>query len=649
VSDDERGRPPEAEQPTRSSRGAPADPRGEAVLPSERLGDFELLREIGRGGMGVVYEARQISLKRRVALKVLPPGLGLTDRAVQRFEREAQAAAKLHHTHIVPVYATGQDQGCHYYAMELVEGQSLSQVLDDLRGQRTSPLLETTVTMKGAGTSDAPAPEPTDTAESASHSDTDTGGRQWFDTVAKLLAAVGDALHYAHERGVIHRDVKPANLLLSGDGRLCLGDFGLARVAQEPGMTVSGSFLGTPAYMSPEQVAAGRVKLDHRTDVYSLLGDSREQILTGILSKDPKPPRRLNARIPIDLETICLKAMEKDPDRRYATAEEMAADLKQFLQRGLIAARRAGPLRRAGKFLRRHPLAAVTAAALLVVAVLAGFAWTAQRRQSHEAALRAFADARYYMSQGEYESGLERVEAALARSPHLAEARLLRARLLMRLRRYDDAVAEASGMVEADPGDWTGHLILALAANAPESAFRVTVIPSGEHLAEVERLAPDTADAYHLRAVAADDATEAIALLDRALTIDPSHAEALYERSRRHAEHGRSTLRRSARYRPCDRAVRAGAAHRSRRSDHAQRALAALPRPGATRGGVRRSRPRDRAGSGLRAVVLRAWAATSLAGAVRPSGRGRAQGARAQARLRRSRGAAVQHVVGTGS
>jgi tetratricopeptide (TPR) repeat protein len=500
--------------------------------------------------MGVVYEARQISLKRRVALKVLPPGLGLTDQAVQRFEREAQAAAKLHHTNIVPVYATGHDQGCHYYAMELVEGQSLAQVLDDLRGERSSALMEATVTQVGGGTPDAPVAEPSGVVETTGQSDTDTGGRRWFDSVARLLADVGDALHYAHERGVIHRDVKPANLLLSGDGRLCLGDFGLARVAHEPGVTVSGSFLGTPAYMSPEQVAAGRVALDHRTDVYSLgavlyemltlqrpfPGDSREQILTGILSKDPRPPRRINPRVPLDLETICLKAMEKDPDRRYATAAEMAQDLRRFLQHGLIAARRAGPLRRAGKFLRRHPLAAVTTAALLVAAGLAGWAWTASSRQSHEAALRAFADARYYLSQGEYESGLERIEAALARSPDLAEARLLRARLLMKLRRYDDAVAEARGMVEVDPHDWTGHLILALAANAPESAFRVMTVSRGEHLAAVERLAPETADAYHLRALAVEDVAEAVALLDRALAIDPAHAEALYERSRRHAE-----------------------------------------------------------------------------------------------------------------
>ena len=153
---------------------------------------------------------------------------------------------------------------------------------------------------------------------------------------------MADALHYAHGRGVIHRDVKPANLMLSDDGRLCLTDFGLARVAQEPGMTVSGSFLGTPAYMSPEQIAAGRVQVDQRSDIYSLgavlyemlslqrpfTGESRDEILNAIMTKDPRPPRRFNPRIPIDLETICQKAMEKDRDRRYQSAAEFASDLQ---------------------------------------------------------------------------------------------------------------------------------------------------------------------------------------------------------------------------------------------------------------------------------------------------------------------------------
>jgi hypothetical protein len=169
--------------------------------PLERLGDFDLLRELGRGGMGIVYEARQTSLNRRVALKVLPPGLGLTGQAVQRFHREAQAAAKLHHTNIVPVHAIGEEGGCHYYAMELVEGQSLSEVLRDLSGSGSSPLMDATVTLlAGAGDGKAPAPS-SEQSESnsgasgiASLSDTSTVSRKWFDVVARLVAEVADAL-----------------------------------------------------------------------------------------------------------------------------------------------------------------------------------------------------------------------------------------------------------------------------------------------------------------------------------------------------------------------------------------------------------------------------------------------------------------------
>jgi tetratricopeptide (TPR) repeat protein len=517
MSSDGQDRPPGTEQPTHSDAGIPAGAPSDTALPHTQLGDFELLREIGRGGMGVVYEARQISLKRHVALKVLPPGLGLTDQAVQRFEREAQAAGKLHHTNIVPVHATGEDRGCHYYAMELVQGQSLAQVLNDLRGEQPNLGL----------------------------SDTDTGGREWFDTVARLMADVGDALHYAHGQGVIHRDVKPANLLLSDDGRLCLGDFGLARVAQEPGMTVSGSFLGTPAYMSPEQVAAGRAQLDHRTDVYSLgavlyemltlqrpfQGDSREQILTGILSKDPRPPRRVNPRVPVDLETICLKAMEKDPDRRYATAGEMAADLRQFLQRGLIAARRAGPLRRFGKRIRGHPIAATVVAATILVLILAGFAWQVSGERNREAAARATAHAQLHMNAGEYQEALGRIDEALGIDPRLTPARLLRARILMQLGRTREAVEIAQGLLASEPDDWTAHLILAAAAESRTDPR--TTIAAGEHVRAVERLAPETAEAYYLRALMLDSSAEAVALLDRALEIDPGNVDALVERIQR--------------------------------------------------------------------------------------------------------------------
>src|SRR5262249_9383845 len=191
---------------------------------------------------------------------------------------------------------------------------------------------------------------------------------------------VADALEYAHQHGVIHRDIKPANLLLSPDGRLAVNDFGLARVLEQPGMTVTGEFVGTPAYMSPEQITAGRTHLDHRTDIYSLgatlyelltlqppfTGERRDQVLTQILHKEAKPPRRLNRKVPVDLETICLKALEKAPDRRYPTAGVLAEDLRRYVNRYAISARRVGPIGRLVKWVRRRP---ALAAAMACVAV----------------------------------------------------------------------------------------------------------------------------------------------------------------------------------------------------------------------------------------------------------------------------------------
>jgi tetratricopeptide (TPR) repeat protein len=512
-----------------------------------RVGDFELLSELGRGGMGIVYEARQLSLSRRVALKILPPGLGLTDQAVQRFQREARAAARLHHTNIVPVHATGEEAGCHYYAMELIEGQPLSDVLSDLTGQGSSSLMDETLTRLGGDEQDENRAEETTsrpTSGITSLSDSSSGGRRWFDAVARLIAEVADALDYAHERGVIHRDIKPANLMLSKNGRLCVTDFGLARVAQEPGMTVSGSLMGTPAYMSPEQVAARRMKLDHRTDIYSLgavlyemltlrkpfPGESREEILGSILAKEPRKPRRINPRVPLDLETICQKAMEKDPGRRYGSAGELAEDLRQYLQRGLITARRAGPLRRTAKFVRRHPLGATITAAVLVVVLLGSWARHASTQRTIEVARRSVADARYFLSQGEYRKGLESVDAARALAPDLPDARMMRARTLMMLGRHAEAVAEAEALLAANPDDWAAHLVLAAAGP------HVPTVQVASHVAAVETHAPDTADAHYLRSLLIESSAEAIVQLDRALALDPGHAAALLARAQRHVD-----------------------------------------------------------------------------------------------------------------
>jgi serine/threonine protein kinase len=373
-------------------------------LQGQRLGDFEFIREVGHGGMGIVYEARQLSLNRPVALKVLSGSLGLTDKAVQRFRREAEAAAKLHHTNIVPVYATGEEHGTHFYAMELIDGPSLDRIIKQMRSAgresaalrwnpdqlRSRELAETGPYIEGA-TDFSSEPAPTSSSLGS--------GSAYFDTVARMIADVADALQYAHERGIIHRDIKPSNLLLSPDGRLSINDFGLARVLEQPGMTVTGEFLGTAAYMSPEQISAGHVPLDHRTDIYSLgatlyelltlqllfPGEQGDQILAQVLQKEPKPPRKINPKIPVDLETICLKAIEKDAGRRYQTAGQMADDLRRYVNRYAILARRVGPLERLWKWAKRRPeLAAATAGILLCALVAGGLGYRAYtERQQH--------------------------------------------------------------------------------------------------------------------------------------------------------------------------------------------------------------------------------------------------------------------------
>jgi serine/threonine protein kinase/Flp pilus assembly protein TadD len=349
-----------------------------------RLGDFEIVRELGRGEMGVVYQARQLSLNRKVALKVLSAELGLTPKAVEHFHREAIAARKLRHTNIVPLYMTGQQDGTRFYAMELIEGPSLDEVIRHSRqsarkdlvtprasaadGQAaTGAYVPSGTSVKGAGTL---------LTSSSFHSDS-----HYFDTVATMIAGVADALDYAHKQGVIHGDIKPSNLMLSPDGRLEINDFGLARMLEQPGMTLTGKFVGTPRYLSPEQIAVGRLPLDHRTDIYSLgatlyelltlqppfTGERRDPLLAQIMHQEPKPPRRLNRKVPVDLETICLKALDKDPDRRYQTAGAMAEDLRRYVKRCAIAARRTGPIRKAYKWVVRHPALAATLAGLLLL------------------------------------------------------------------------------------------------------------------------------------------------------------------------------------------------------------------------------------------------------------------------------------------
>jgi eukaryotic-like serine/threonine-protein kinase len=371
-----------------------ADPAGPGVeppagsQPTTPLGDFRILREVGRGGMGVVYQAEQLSLGRRVALKVLPFAAALDARQLQRFKIEAQAAASLHHPNIVPVHAIGCDRGVHYYAMQFIEGQTVAAAVQGLReaaGMETDSTSEGPVAHgSGASVSPAEAAE-TRPALAALSTERSTRSREYFRTAARLGVQAAEALEHAHRSGVVHRDIKPANLLLDAAGHLWVTDFGLAHVQGDPRLTVTGDLVGTLRYMSPEQALPGRGVVDHRTDVYALGvtlyelltltpavgGRDRREVLHRLATQDPCPPRRLNPAIPADLQTIVLKAAAKEPGERFATAQELADDLRRFLADQPIRARKPSLANRAAKWARRHRPVVAAAAVAVVAAVVA--------------------------------------------------------------------------------------------------------------------------------------------------------------------------------------------------------------------------------------------------------------------------------------
>ena len=347
------------------------------------LGDFKILRELGRGGMGIVYEAEQVSLGRRVALKILPLAAMLDAQQLARFKNESRAAAALRHPNIVGVHAVGVERGVHYYAMELIEGQSLASVIADIRSEsdlqhRRLPAISESRSSECAGEVDTKVAAQNAISTRLSHS-----GTGFHRTVAEIGIQAAEALEYAHDQGVVHRDIKPANLMINERGQVFITDFGLARIETDAGLTVSGDLLGTIRYMSPEQ-ASGDAILDHRTDIYSLglvlyelltqchaFNDTdRHQLLSKIADADPIAPCRINAAIPKDLETIVLKAIAKLPESRYVTAQAMSDDLQRFLDNRPVIARRAGRLENAWRWIRRAHRNPLTASLSLILLFL---------------------------------------------------------------------------------------------------------------------------------------------------------------------------------------------------------------------------------------------------------------------------------------
>jgi serine/threonine protein kinase/tetratricopeptide (TPR) repeat protein len=437
---------------------------GDGFGSKHTLGDFRILRQIGRGGMGIVYEAEQISLRRRVALKTLPFAGVLDQRQLARFKNESLAAAALQHPNIVPVYAVGCERGVHYYAMQFVGGQNLAQLIHELRiregleerGEASTAETESLVQeisgtgdrRQETGKPDAPATDnhqpdasarnaaSTLAARKSSTAPTRKERQAYYRNIARLGIQAAEALAHAHEEGVIHRDIKPSNLLLDAGGKLWVTDFGLARTRVDAGMTMTGDLVGTLRYMSPEQTLAKRVPIDHRTDIYSLgatlyelltlqpmiSSDDQAELLRRIAFDEPLPPRRLRSDIPLDLQTIVLKAVEREPRERYVSADQLRDDLDRFLDSRPIVARRQGIAGTVVKWSRRHrPIVLSVVAALLVVLGLGTWVvmdWKSRRAVTAALVNEALNESAKFQAQEKWPEAL----AAAKRADALAES-----------------------------------------------------------------------------------------------------------------------------------------------------------------------------------------------------------------------------------
>jgi serine/threonine protein kinase/Tfp pilus assembly protein PilF len=497
---------------------APTDPQ-----PEVPLGDYRIVREIGRGGMGVVYEAEQLSLGRRVALKVLPFAAALDPRQLRRFRNEAQAAAHLHHTNIVPVFGVGVERGVHFYAMQFIEGQTLAAVIGELthRNRRHKDAGAAAFSVASAPQAEVAATANAQTPHATISTEASIESAAFFRMVATLGVQAAQALEYAHQMGVVHRDIKPANLLVDARGNLWITDFGLAQVQRDTPLTLTGDVIGTLRYMSPEQALGQRDVVDQRSDIYSLgvtlyelltlkpafAGVDRQELLRQIAFEEAPALRRRNRAIPRELETIVCKAMARRPAERYDTAQELADDLSRFLKDEPIRARRPTLLQRARKWARRHrPVVWSVAVVLLLALAFAGanvWWWAQQRVAAAGTAREALREATRLQQEERWPEALNavrRAEALLASVGSVGDLRQqveLMSRDLEMVRRLKEARLQMAAIKDGQ-SEW----------EAIDEAFREAFAWYGLDLESLEL--PEAADrirshAIHVQLAAALD------------------------------------------------------------------------------------------------------------------------------------------------
>ncbi|MCG8409257.1 MAG: protein kinase [Phycisphaerales bacterium] len=525
----------------------------------ERLNDlfnnYEIIKEIGRGGMGIVYEARQLELDRNVALKVLPLMYSRArPDAVSQFRREAALAARLKHSNIIAIHDFGQIEGTLYYAMELVQGRSLRNILKEI--EDTDPVdavFGDIVTKSDASKpGDSAGVEPRRRRWPRSGSRTRLT-RRYFCKVAEWTAQVAEALDYAHKNGVIHRDIKPSNLLVTADGRIMIADFGLACPVDEDDTLIQ-SIMGTCRYMSPEQVDPAQGPIDHRVDVYalgatmyellafeSMFPVEDEKVLSQVLNQDPPSPHSIVPEVPLELETICLKAIAKKREARYDTAEAFANDLKRWLLNLPILAQRPSLSRRIVKFAQRRKLPVVAGATIVALVVASGLLFAGYRNwqkraveEQHEAwshrVQQRLYDAQSDFNNGRLHHALAKIDATASAYPNEVEVQIVRAVTLHRLDRRKDAIDYLFGVLAKRPDRWPAHLLLAGIYNELGKNKR----EADQHADLAREFMPQpSAKTYYLQALCQTDAERAVDLLNKSLELDRTNAGALLTRCQR--------------------------------------------------------------------------------------------------------------------
>ncbi|MFC1793447.1 tetratricopeptide repeat protein [Planctomycetota bacterium] len=362
-------------------------------LIGQTLGDFEILGQIGAGGMGAVFLARQISLDREVALKVISDITGARGKSLERFKREAKVLAKISHPNIVPVYEVGEQGPYSYFAMEHVQGVSLDKIVGSIRnappGEKASYVMGKCLKAQAGIYHEGPA-----NAEAQRGAEIDTG---YIIKISKIIVSIASALEYAHSKSILHRDVKPSNILIASDGTAKLVDFGLAKAETQQTITMTGEFFGTPSYVSPEQIRKPET-VDCRSDVYSLAatyyecltlhvpfeGDTVNETLTRVISREAIPPKKYCPRLSTDLNVVLLHALEKAPEDRYQSAADFSDDIQNVLDFRPITTKRPSITRRTFRTLRRNPLKVTLGLVMVVVVTLSFFVYSAYEKRLQE-------------------------------------------------------------------------------------------------------------------------------------------------------------------------------------------------------------------------------------------------------------------------